>query len=522
MQNKIRPIFQDQWLSKIRAMQVEKIDLQAIWIKQRASILVAIVFLVFLGFVQFATPDMPDNDGYYHIKLAYLMRTEGLTPEFSWLPLSILNAREYYDHHFLFHVALIPFTYGDLRVGAKLAAVIFAGLALLSVWRVLKNQRIPHAFYWALALMAISEAFIYRMSITRAQSLSLVVLMLALDWLLRNKIKRLAGLAFFYVWLYNAFPLLLIVAGVFVAAKWILERKLDLRPLVSVGAGTFLGLIINPYFPYNIIFAVQHILPKLFEPTSVSVGSEWYPYTTAQLLENSLLALVAFVSGALALGLQDKRIDLRTLVSFLLAGVFGLMMFQSRRFIEYFPPFALVFAAFAWTPIMSLAKIRLRSLSIQLASLIMILILVPGIWLTFQASRTSLQASKPYQTYADASAWLAQHTPEGARVFQTDWDDFPRLFFYSTQNTYLIGLDPTYMQLYDAELYALWEEITQGDVEQPSSQILGDFGAEYVITDLRHRDFIRQAENDPALVERYRDEYAVVYQVVVDKKSGSD
>ena len=107
-------------------------------------------------------------------------------------------------------------------------------------------------------------------------------------------------------------------------------------------------------------------------------------------------------------------------------------------------------------------------------------------------------------------------------MFQTDWDDFPRLFFYNTQNTYLIGLDPTYMQLYDAELYALWEEITRGDVEQPSSQIFGDFGAEYVITDLRHSDFIRHADNDPALLERYRDEYAVVYQIVVDEKSGSD
>ena len=82
MQNKIRPIFQDQWLSKIRTMQVGKIDLRATWVNQRASILVALVFLVFLGFVQFSTPDMPDNDGYYHIKLAYLMRTEGLKPEF--------------------------------------------------------------------------------------------------------------------------------------------------------------------------------------------------------------------------------------------------------------------------------------------------------------------------------------------------------------------------------------------------------------------------------------------------------
>ncbi len=51
----------------------------------------------------------------------------------------------------------------------------------------------------------------------------------------------------------------------------------------------------------------------------------------------------------------------------------------------------------------------------------------------------------------------SQNTPEGELVFQTDWDDFPRLFFYNTHNTYLIGLDPTYMQLYNSKLYDLWD-----------------------------------------------------------------
>ncbi|HMU35431.1 MAG TPA: hypothetical protein PKA04_01250, partial [Marmoricola sp.] len=41
---------------------------------------------------------------------AALMREQGFKPEFIWLPLSILNAREFFDHHFLFHVFLIPFT----------------------------------------------------------------------------------------------------------------------------------------------------------------------------------------------------------------------------------------------------------------------------------------------------------------------------------------------------------------------------------------------------------------------------
>jgi hypothetical protein len=506
------------WITTIKSVRIDRTALQLTWQNYRTGFFLWLVFALFLALIQFSVPDMPDNDGYYHIKLAYLMRNEGLKPLFTWIPLSILNPREFYDHHFLFHVALIPFTFGDLRIGAKLAAVLFASLAFVSTWSLLKNQRVPYAAFWALGLMAVSEAFIYRMSITRAQSLSLVVLMLGLDWLLRKKFYRLAVLAFFYVWLYDAFPLLLIFAGVFVLAVWVMERKLDLRPLLTIGIGTGLGLLINPYFPHNIVFAIQHILPKLFETTSVSVGNEWYPYDTAQLLRNSHLALAAFVGGALALGFNEKRMDLRTLVSFLLAGLFGVMLFQSRRFIEYFPPFALIFAAFAFTPILRVAPFRVRNLSLNLSVLAMILVLVPGVLMTFSAARSSMQSSKPYQTYAAASAWLTANTDAGVRVFQTDWDDFPRLFYYNTHNTYLIGLDPTYMLIYDADLYHQWVEITQGKVNQPSAAIKQEFGSSYVITDLRHQDFLKQAANDPGLVEMYRDGDAVVFQVSPQQK----
>lgn len=488
------------------------------WRTLATGLLIWAVFFLFLALIQFSTHNLPDNDGYYHIKLAYLMRMEGIKPAFPWLPLSILNPREFYDHHFLFHVALIPFTFGDLISGAKWAAVFFASLALLSAWNLLKNQNVPYAFLWSIGLLVVSEAFLYRMSITRAQSLSLAVLMLGLDWMLRKKHHRLAPLAFAYVWLYDAFPLLVIVAGTYVVSAWIIDRKLDLRPLLFTGLGVALGLVINPYFPHNIVFAVQHILPKLFETTTVSVGNEWYPYTTAQLLKNSPLALAAFLSGVLALGMNERRIDLRTLLFLGLACLFGLILFQSRRFIEYFPPFTLVFAAFAWAPLFKNSiQIRLQKRIIRhVPALLLATILIPGAWLTLKASRASIQTAKPYQTYAGASAWMAANTPAGARVFQTDWDDFPRLFYYNTHNTYLIGLDPTYMLLYDAELYHLWASITQGDVDRPSAAIWQDFGARYILTDLRHKDFLKKAADDPNLVEMYRDGDAVVFQVVTE------
>ena len=482
----------------------------------RTGLLLWIVFVIFLALVQFSTPDLPDNDGYYHIKLAYLMRTEGLTPDFSWLPLSILNAREYYDHHFLFHVALIPFTYGNLITGANLAAVFFASLAFMSTWILLRNQKIPLAPLWAFGLMAVSEAFIYRMSITRAQSLSLVVLMLALDWLLRKKYKRLVFLGFFYVWLYNAFPLLLVLAGRYVVVNWIFTHKLELQPLLFASIGIALGLVINPFFPYNIIFTTSHILPKLVETTSISVGSEWYPYNTSQILKNSLFALVAFISGAFALGFHGKRMDLRTAVSFVLAVLFGLMLFQSRRFIEYFPPFTLIFSAFAWAPLIQSAREQINNrLYKWLPPIAIIAILIPGIWITQQSAQASIQKSKPFQTYAESSAWLAVNSPAGSRVFQTDWDDFPRLFFYNTHNTYLIGLDPTYMLYYNQEMYYTWVDITKGKIDNPSAMIAGNFGSEYVLSDLNHKNFLKVAEKDPGLVEVFRSEDSVVFQVVL-------
>jgi hypothetical protein len=481
----------------------------------RIGLLLWIAFGLFLALVQFSSPDLPDNDGYYHIKLAYLMRTEEIKPEFSWLPLSILNQRDYSDHHFLFHVALIPFTFGDLRTGAKIAAVFFASLAFVSIWYLLKNQKIAYAPLWALGLVAVSEAFIFRMSITRAQSLSLALLMLGLDWLLRKKYKSLAALGFVYVWLYDAFPLLGVLAVVVFGVRWAAERKPDLRLLLYPGIGVLLGLLINPYFPHNIVFAVQHILPKLTETNGVRVGNEWYPYETAVLLKNSPLALAAFVSGGLALGLSGKRINQPTLISFILASLFGLMLMQSRRYIEYFAPFALVFAAFAWSPVMASLSARLHvRWQKWIPALALALVLIPGGWITLRNAQDSLRDSKPYQTYAGASAWLAANTPAGARVFQTDWDDFPRLFYYNTKNTYLIGLDPTYMQLYDEELYKLWVKITQGDVEQPAAVIVSQFGARYIMSDLRHTDFLAKAAKDSRLVETYRDQYAVVFTVV--------
>lgn len=493
------------------------------WLSFLFPLALFLVFVAGMAFVQFASPDLPDNDGYYHIKLASIMSSEGLKPDFRWLPLTILNEQDFYDHHFLFHVALIPFTLGDLRLGAKWAAVVFASLAFLSIWYLFQRQRIPFAWLWALALLGISDAFLYRMSIARAQSLSLLVLVLGLIWMLEEKHWQLAALAFLYVWLYDAFPLLLALASLHLFAAFLVEGRFVYRPLVFVAIGTALGMLVNPYFPDNLVFTFQHIAPKLTDATSVRVGNEWYPYDTAQLLRNSLPTLIAFCSGIMALGMAGRKMDVRTASGLLAAFLFGLMLFQSRRFIEYFPPFVLIFTAFAWAPHFpdlgpasppsSVSALRGSPQgSLMLFALAFAIVLsIPA---SLRATQQSIRNSKPFDLYAGAAAWLESHTSAGERVFQTDWDDFPRLFYFNTHNTYLVGLDPTYLQLYDEKLYDLWVSISRGEVKRPSQYIANQFDCRYVHSDLKHESFLRQAKQDAGLREVYRDDQAVIYEVL--------
>jgi hypothetical protein len=136
-----------------------------------------------------------------------------------------------------------------------------------------------------------------------------------------------------------------------------------------------------------------------------------------------------------------------------------------------------------------------------------------GLWSNLAASQESVRTAKSSRRYQAAAAWLEQNTPAGARVFQTDWDDFPRLFFYNTHNTYTIGLDPTYLQLQDARLYDLWVDLTQGRAEDLSASVRESFGAEYALSDLDHERFLEAAAEDPQMREVYRDEFAVVFAV---------
>jgi hypothetical protein len=180
--------------------------------------------------------------------------------------------------------------------------------------------------------------------------------------------------------------------------------------------------------------------------------------------------------------------------------------------------FALLFGAIAW----GRPGIHWRDFvpdwraRLPLTRLVAVLFVVPVLLLAgnvLSSVREDVLDVQSSTYMAGAAAWLQANTAPGEMIFQTDWDDFTRLFYHNTANTYLVGLDPTYLQIADPFLWNQWVAITQGRTEHPSQLIRELFGARYVVSDRRHDDFADQAAVDPNMQIVYMDDSSFIWEI---------
>ena len=477
------------------------------------------LILAVMGWIEFGGPAILDNDGYYHIRWATMLRQDfPHLPAFKALPLTTLNEQNYVDHHYLFHVLLMPFTFGDLRVGAKLAAVVFSSLGIVSLFALLVAYGVRYRWLWLAPLVASSEPFLYRMSMTRAPALSLALLGVGTYLILKRKHLWLALLSFIFVWSYSLFPLMLAFAGAYSIAVYLSERRIDLWGVLASAGGIAAGLAANPYFPKNLALFREHLLMKTTASYSVDVGVEWYPYETWVILGSSAVAFAIYFAALLSLEYRERIRDAKPLFFLIVSTMLLLMAFKSRRFVEYWPPFAVVFAAFTISPRLErvnfrwLARTRDRAIAAIAAAVVMVTaIVVMGA--TIWQAREEIKAEADPFAYRGASEWIAANTAPGSMIFNTDWDDFPMLFYYNPNNAYIVGLDPTYLYDRDAEMWKQYADITLGKEDNPAPLIRERFGAEYVFTDNEHPDFMQVAEDSGDFEKVYEDKFTTVLRV---------
>jgi hypothetical protein len=134
-----------------------------------------------------------------------------------------------------------------------------------------------------------------------------------------------------------------------------------------------------------------------------------------------------------------------------------------------------------------------RDLLRTIAMSVVALILSGFLSLNLKATVKEIGQSEPHDHYRAGAAWLRANVPPGEIIFNTDWDDFPRLFYYDSSHYYVSGLDPSYLYEKNPDLSRLYERITLGQEEDPAPVIRDRFGSRYVFSDNNHHDFFEHA-----------------------------
>jgi len=531
--------------------------------------------------LQFATDAIccGDFDGYYHIRWSSLlwesMKSGQLLPQFNWLPLTVLNSEGYADHHYLFHLLQIPFLwFFDDVTAAKVAAVVFGSGAVFSIYWLLFRYRVKYLLVWLFALMACASPFFYRMNMAKAPPLTIVFTVIGIVLLFERRYLWLLPLMFLFVWTYSLFPLLFIAAVIWTGLIVWNERVFKWQPIFYSGLGLILGNVINPYFPDNLKLFYEHFATKFNVAGDfiVSVGGEWYPYSAQEMLTYFPVAMGAMLIGYIFFTFRQNQIPEKSGFLLIFVTILLAAQFRSKRFAEYFPPFAILFASFSikdffFQPRHSLPPEFLQDLTplldedskIQLSSWRQrrtyiawglglfffgwTLINVNGIdlrpyagdgWKGWPLIRNvfsvrqegiieTISANDGDQKYRGAGDWARLNIPKGERIFNCNWDDFPKLFFVDTNHQYVYGLDPNYLYSVNPELFKLMVEITSGSHDDAAELIRENFGARFIFSDAKENELmLRKGIEAGQMKVVFEDDDAKILEIITAEKRASD
>lgn len=437
---------------------------------------------------QFQTPFLPEEDGYYHIKFAWLLRRHGLFRDgFPWAHFSLWRDG-FSDGALLYHLCLIPFTFGDLAFGGKLAAVLMSAFTFSSFFAILTLNRVRARFYWFGLLLLGGGYFWWRMLAPRPQVLSVALLLWSLHFLLNGRRRAFAALSFLYPLSYVA----AFLPQAFAAARWLYLKAASRRPdggLVLAGLGAYaLAMLLHPYFPKNLtFFAVQNgyvMLLGMTKAVDLHLAGEILPLDTRQFV-GAHLPLIANLLG-LSLVFMHRREPLseRTRASFLAALITILLTCGSRRFVEYSVPVTTLFCAFLFTDV--LAGYRLADFARDFGRAGR---LAAAAWLLAAAGAAGVEAwivrkdmaSVKAPRFRELAATLAAEAPAGELVYTCDWDEPPQLLFFNEQHRYPVLMDPTFMYYWDPAIWRRWDDVANARLSpgDTARELKETFGARY-------------------------------------------
>lgn len=228
------------------------------------------------------------------------------------------------------------------------------------------------------------------------------------------------------------------------------------------------------------------------------------------------------LKGSTICSANEEKVFLRSALLYLfLAVVFFTMFLKSRRFIELFPPFAIL--SFAWSiecylRTSTVTRPRLDTTRVGAFALWVIPLLLGVLaYSSIQSASAQVKTSPRYGRFQAAGNWLRLNAEPGSLVVNADWDDFPRLFHFNSANTYFAGLDPYFSYVQDPQLFLAWREFGRGNFRGDVAELVRDrIGGRYVFLDDRHAKLGSQLAVDPRFTKVFSSNDSTIFEVSKD------
>lgn len=513
-----------------------------------SSLQLGLVFLVSLTVFAWLQPFgiLADPDSFYHIKITTLMQNFGLVKSFPWTTQS-LYSQVFIDHHFGYHLLLMPFIYLFKYdwLGLQVATVVFASFTVTALAWCLKRWGVP---LWGvgIALLLATAPFLFRLSLGKAPSVGVGVALVGYWLIVERKNGWVFWWTWFFTWLYSAWPLMLVMAMAYVitesalikpetftvrfAAKeffrrlWMAKNR---RLIGMILAGFAVGLVINPYFPVNLLYLKQLFTMALVAYNKfIGVGAEWYPYNPFELVAGIALPLLLWLLATVSAVFSFKKQTILSLTTWLLTIFFLVYTLRARRQVEYLSPWMVLSAGlmlrdtlslFSWSKIGRefvgwLPQWCKTKVAIGLMAAYLTITIPWGLAKGLSQSYLQLRRGFPVGTYGLAMAWLKNNSPVNSVVFQNDWGSFPILLYHNSHNRYLTGLDQTFMYEFNRENYWQWVLLTTGeDKSDVYNKIKNNFKASYLLIDRRYPAMLYVTNRDERFKEVYKDSEVILF-----------
>jgi hypothetical protein len=466
-----------------------------------------------LFWLQYSTDYVTETDPLYHIGVTQLLKERGIARTFEWAQLSIWKDR-YSDKEFLMHLLMIPFISDDpdsaIR-GGKLFVTLL-GVAIFGVFAwMLRSHRVPLDAAWLLILLVASAHWLVRLTILRGHVLSILLALLSMHFLLKGRWKPLAAVGFAYAWGYSAPHIIVILAAVVTVCRKLHEGAWEWKPLAGAAGGFLAGMILNPYFPNNlVIFWVQNVNVPLaaWGGQEIGLGVEMASKESRMLLMFSPLAFGFFILANLASVAVGKKIGWEAFATLAAAWLFFLLYLLSWKFIEYFAPLTVLAAALVFRDVAPEGK-----LGIKIATAL--IVIVAGFSFTYLMAREGIKGAVDPRWEKGAGAWIKAHVPKGETILHLTFDQFPPLFLRDREHRYLVALDPMFAFAAHPEETQYLHRISSGKEKAVPAEMVRRLGGRYLVLRPQH---VRVAKDlEAAGAKRvYQDYDACVICLVCD------